>query len=101
MLYAQDNELTPPDAGTGALTGEMESLAARARTVLEGVHKREKYDLSTPGGWLALFEATASKHLTGQLSAESLTRLRSLCIRWQRLYSDLRFEAGTRPVWNT
>ena len=83
------------------MTAEMESLAVRARTILEGAHKREKYDLSTRTGWLALFEATASKRLTGQLSTESLARLRSLCFRWQRLYSDLRFEAGTRPVWNT
>ena len=83
------------------LTNEMETLAAEARKILEGLPKRDKHDLSTRAGWAALLEATTSKRYADQLSRQSLERLRSLSVKWQRLYYQLRFEAVTRPVWNT
>lgn len=101
MLDSENSESTPAEVRTDTLTGEMRALAADVRTLLEGVHRREKYDFSTRAGWLSLLRATTSKRLADQLSEESLVRLRRLCLRWQRLYMELRFEASTRPVWNT
>lgn len=80
---------------------EMESLANEVRAVLERLPRREKFDLSAPQGWQELLESTVSGRLGAQLPRETLRQVRTTCLRWQQLYAKLRFEALTRPVWNT
>ncbi len=80
---------------------EMDSVANEVRNILERLPKREKFDLSTPSGWKELLDSSISGRLGEQLPRETLRQLRVLCIRWQRLYGKLQFEALTRPVWNT
>jgi hypothetical protein len=80
---------------------EMDSVANDVRGILERLPKREKYDLSSPSGWQELLDSSISGRISEQLPRETLRQLRVLCLRWQRLYSKLQFEALTRPVWNT
>jgi len=83
------------------IAAELKSIADEARGIVETVSRRERLNLSSPTAWNDFLGAMASKSWSDQLSAESRMKLVSLCIRWRRLYHRLKFDASTRPVWNS
>ena len=88
-------------SGVPTAMAEVQAVTEEVRRILDDLPRREKVDLSSRAGWAALQEATFSKRLGEQIPGATLVRLRALCVKWQRLYKQLQFEALTRPVWNT
>ncbi len=82
-------------------TKMLDTLATEARELLEAAHVRRRFDLSTKQGWLDLLEAAASKSLSDYVSEPNLRRLVAMCLKWQQIYQQGRFDCTTRPVWNS
>lgn len=83
------------------LKRELDGIASEAFEILNETVGRSKLNLTTQTDWNELLELTCSTRFEDRIPRDSLTKLRHLHARWKYLFTQLRFAASTRPVWNT
>lgn len=78
---------------------EMEGLMVEARTLLDRLPRSARTDLTSVAGWHSLMEWCCGE--SADAYAADVAMLKRLAVRWFRLFRQLRFESGTRPVSNS
>ncbi len=83
------------------LKHELDAITSEAFEILNSTVGRSRLNLASLAGWNDLLVQTYSSRFEDRIPRESLVKLRTLYARWRYLFTQVRFAASTRPVWNT